>query len=141
MANLSIYASHSVNGVSKIHTHILKTRLFNAYAEIYPNRFKNITNGITHRRWLSQINPGINNLIVSLIGKDYYKNPNELRKLLDYTDDKAVLEKVHQIKLENKKALAKYLKESQGVDVNPEWRFIVQAKRIHEYKRQLLNVT
>lgn len=140
MANLSIYASHSVNGVSKIHTHILKTRLFNAYAEIYPNRFKNITNGITHRRWLSQINPGINNLIVSLIGKDYYKNPNELRKLLDYTEDKEVLERVHQVKLENKKALAKYLKETQNVDINPEWRFIVQAKRIHEYKRQLLNV-
>ena len=140
MANLSIYASHSINGVSKIHTHILKTRLFNAYADIYPKRFKNITNGITHRRWLSQINPGINNLIVSLIGKDYYKNPNELRKLLDYIDDKEVLEKVHQVKLENKKALAKFLKDTQDVDVNPEWRFIVQAKRIHEYKRQLLNV-
>ena len=140
MANLSIYASHSINGVSKIHTHILKTRLFNAYADIYPKRFKNITNGITHRRWLSQINPGINNLIVSLIGKDYYKNPSELNKLLDYIDDKDVLEKVRLTKLENKKALAKFLKETQGVDVNPEWRFIVQAKRIHEYKRQLLNV-
>ena len=140
MTNLSIYASHSVNGVSKIHTHILKTRLFNAYAEIYPNRFKNITNGITHRRWLSQINPGINNLIVSLIGKDYYKNPMELRKLLDFTDDKEVLEKVHQIKFENKVRLANFLKEAQGINVNPEWRFIVQAKRIHEYKRQLLNV-
>lgn len=140
MANLSIYASHSVNGVSKIHTHILKTRLFNAYAEIYPNRFKNITNGITHRRWLSQINPGINNLIVSLIGKDYYKNATELRKLLDFVDDKEVLDKIFQIKLENKKRLSKFLKETQNIDVNPEWRFIVQAKRIHEYKRQLLNV-
>ena len=140
MANLSIYASHSVNGVSKIHTHILKTRLFNAYAEIYPNRFKNITNGITHRRWLSQINPGINNLIVSLIGKDYYKNATELRKLLDFVDDKEVLDKIFQIKLENKKRLSNFLKETQNIDVNPEWRFIVQAKRIHEYKRQLLNV-
>ena len=140
MANLSIYASHSINGVSKIHTHILRTRLFNAYADIYPKRFKNITNGITHRRWLSQINPGINNLIVSLIGKDYYKRPNDLRKLVDYVDDKEVLFKLQQIKLENKKALAKYLKENQGIDINPEWRFIVQAKRIHEYKRQLLNV-
>ena len=140
MANLSIFASHSIKGVSKIHTHILRTRLFNAYAEIYPKRFKNITNGITHRRWLSQINPGINNLIVSLIGKDYYKDPNSLRKLLDYIDDKDTLEKVHQIKLENKKALAKYLKKTQNIDINPEWRFIVQAKRIHEYKRQLMNV-
>ncbi len=139
MANLSIYASHSVNGVSKIHTHILKTRIFNAYAEIYPNRFTNITNGITHRRWLSQCNSGLNNLINSLIGKDYYKNPSELRKLDNYSDDKEVLEKIQSIKLENKKKLANYLKEKQGIDVNPNWRFVVQAKRIHEYKRQLMN--
>lgn len=140
MANLSIYASHSVNGVSKIHTHILKTRIFNAYAEIYPKRFTNITNGITHRRWLSQSNPELNNLIISLIGKDYYKNPSELRKLDNYSDDKEVLKKLKDIKLESKKKLAKYLKEKQGVDVNPQWRFVVQAKRIHEYKRQLMNV-
>ena len=139
MANLSIYASHSVNGVSKIHTHILKTRIFNAYAEIYPNRFTNITNGITHRRWLSQCNTELNNLIISLIGKDYYKNPAELRKLDNYSDDKEVLKKLQLIKLENKKKLANYLKERQGIDVNPNWRFIVQAKRIHEYKRQLMN--
>ena len=139
MANLSIYASHSVNGVSKIHTHILKTRIFNAYAEIYPNRFTNITNGITHRRWLSQCNTELNNLIISLIGKDYYKNPAELRKLDNYSDDKEVLKKLQLIKLENKKKLANYLKEKQGIDVNPNWRFIVQAKRIHEYKRQLMN--
>lgn len=140
MANLSIYASHSVNGVSKIHTHILKTRIFNAYAEIYPNRFTNITNGITHRRWLSQANTELNNLIISLIGKDYYKNPAYLRKLDEYSDDKEVLKKLQDIKLENKKRLARFLKENQGIDVNPNWRFIVQAKRIHEYKRQLMNV-
>lgn len=140
MANLSIYASHSVNGVSKIHTHILKTRIFNAYAEIYPKRFTNITNGITHRRWLSQSNPELNNLIISLIGKDYYKNPEELRKLDKYSDDKEVLKKLQDIKLESKKKLAKYLKEKQDVDINPNWRFVVQAKRIHEYKRQLMNV-
>ena len=140
MANLSIYASHSVNGVSKIHTHILKTRIFNAYAEIYPKRFTNITNGITHRRWLSQSNPELNNLIISLIGKDYYTNPAELRKLDKYSDDKEVLKKLQDIKLESKKKLAKYLKEKQGIDVNPNWRFVVQAKRIHEYKRQLMNV-
>lgn len=140
MANLSIYASHCVNGVSKIHTHILKTRIFNAYAEIYPNRFLNITNGITHRRWLSQANSDINNLIISLIGKDYYKNPSYLRKLDEFSDDKEVLKRVQDIKLENKKRLANYLKEKQGIDVNPNWRFIVQAKRIHEYKRQLMNV-
>lgn len=140
MANLSIYASHSVNGVSKIHTHILKTRLFNAYSEIYPNRFQNITNGITHRRWLSQINPGLNNLIVSLIGKDYYKSPLELHKLAEFGEDKTVLSKLAQIKFENKKRLAEYLKANQGIEIDPTWRFDVQAKRIHEYKRQLMNV-
>lgn len=140
MANLSIYASHSVNGVSKIHTHILKTRLFNAYSEIYPNRFTNVTNGITHRRWLSQINPELDHLIVSLIGKDYYKNPMELRKLEDFCEDTTVLNKIQKIKFDNKVRLAKYLKETQGVDINPNWRFVVQAKRIHEYKRQLMNV-
>lgn len=140
MANLSIYASHSVNGVSKIHTHILKTRLFNAYAEIYPGKFTNITNGITHRRWLSQSNTELNNLIISLIGKDYYKKPDDLRKLDEFSDDKDVLKKVGQIKFENKKRLAKYLLETQGVEVDPHWRFVVQAKRIHEYKRQLMNV-
>lgn len=140
MAKLSIYASHTVNGVSKIHTHILKTRLFNAYAEIYPNKFTNITNGITHRRWLSQINPELNSLIISLIGKDYYKNPAELRKLDEFLDDKDVLKKIGKIKYENKKKLAMFLRETQGIEVDPSWRFVVQAKRIHEYKRQLMNV-
>ena len=140
MANLSIYASYTVNGVSKIHTHILKTRLFNSYAEIYPNKFTNVTNGITHRRWLSQINPELNKLIISLIGTGYYDNPQELKKINEFAEKKAVVEKIGQIKLENKKRLAEYLKKTQGVDINPNWRFIVQAKRIHEYKRQLLNV-
>ncbi len=140
MANLSIYASHKVNGVSKIHSHILKTRLFNAYAEIYPDRFMNITNGITHRRWLAECNPALDKLIVSLIGKDYYKNPELLRELDNYLDDKQVLRKVHDIKFENKKRLAEYVKKTQNIDINPEWRFVVQAKRIHEYKRQLMNV-
>lgn len=140
MANLSIYASHKVNGVSKIHSHILKTRLFNAYAEIYPDKFLNITNGITHRRWLAECNPALDKLIVSLIGKDYYKSPELLKKLDDYLDDKAVLKKVHDIKFENKKRLAEYVKKTQNIDINPEWRFVVQAKRIHEYKRQLMNV-
>ena len=140
MANLSIYASHKVNGVSKIHSHILKTRLFNAYAEIYPDRFMNITNGITHRRWLAECNPALDKLIVSLIGKDYYKNPELLRELDNYLDDKQVLRKVHDIKFENKKRLAEYVKKTQNIDINPEWRFVVQAKRIHEYKRQLMNI-
>ena len=140
MANLSIYASHSVNGVSKIHTHILKTRLFNAYADIYPDKFTNITNGISLRRWLSQSNPELNNLIISLIGKDFYENPDELKKLAEFVDDKNVLDKIGQIKFNNKKKLAEFLKKTQNVDIDPSWRFDVQAKRIHEYKRQLMNV-
>lgn len=140
MANLSIYASHKVNGVSKIHTNILKNRLFAAYADMYPTRFVNITNGITHRRWLCQANPKLNELIVSLIGNGFYEKPEELKKLYAYCEDKEVLNSFKDIKFENKKRLAEYLKKNQGVDVNPNWRFIVQAKRIHEYKRQLMNV-
>ena len=140
MANLSIYASHTVNGVSKIHTHILKTRLFNAYAEIYPEKFKNITNGITHRRWLGQVNPELSKLIISLIGDDFYNKPFALKKLNEFADNKKVLDKIYQIKLDNKKKLAEYLKETQNIEINPNWRFVVQAKRIHEYKRQLMNV-
>ncbi len=139
MADLAIYASYAVNGVSKIHSHILKTRLFRDYAEIYPNRFTNITNGITHRRWLSQCNPALDKFICSLIGDGYYTQPNELLKLNDYVNDPKVLSLVGQIKLENKKAFAKYLEKTQGIVINPNARFDVQVKRIHEYKRQLMN--
>ncbi len=140
MANMSIYASHSVNGVAKIHTHILKTRLFQSYVEIYPDKFKNITNGVTHRRWISQSNPKLDELITSLIGDGYYTKPEELAKLDKYLDDKEVLKKVQDIKFENKKRFAAYLKEKQGIEIDPTWRFDVLVKRIHEYKRQLMNV-
>lgn len=140
MANMSIYASHSVNGVAKIHTHILKTRLFQSYTEIYPDKFKNITNGVTHRRWISQSNPKLDELITSLIGNGYYTNAEELSKLDDYLEDKTVLKKVQNIKFENKKRFAEYLKKTQGVEIDPTWRFDVLVKRIHEYKRQLMNV-
>ena len=139
MANLSIYASHTVNGVAKIHTHILKTRLFQPFVEIYPEKFKNITNGVTHRRWLSQSNPKLDELITSLIGKGYYTKPEELAKLEDYLEDKNVLKKVQNIKFENKKRFAEYLKKTQGIEIDPTWRFDVLVKRIHEYKRQLMN--
>ncbi len=140
MANMSIYASHTVNGVAKIHTHILKTRLFHPYVEIYPDKFKNITNGVTHRRWISQSNPKLDELITSLIGTGYYTKPNELSKLDEFLDDKEVLKKVHDIKFENKKRFADYLKKTQGIEIDPTWRFDVLVKRIHEYKRQLMNV-
>ena len=140
MANMAIYASHSVNGVAKIHTHILKTRLFQPYTEIYPDKFKNITNGVTHRRWVSQSNPKLDELITSLIGTGYYKKPEELLKLDDYLEDKEVLKRVKEIKFENKKRFANYLKKTQGIEIDPTWRFDVLVKRIHEYKRQLMNV-
>ncbi len=140
MANMSIYASHSVNGVAKIHTHILKTRLFRAFTEIYPNKFKNITNGVTHRRWLCQSNPKLDELITSLIGKNYYTKPEDLLKLNKFVDDKKVLTKIKEIKFENKKRFAKYLQKTQGIVIDPTWRFDVLVKRIHEYKRQLMDV-
>ena len=140
MANLAIYASYCVNGVSKIHTNILKTRLFNTYADIYPGRFKNITNGIAYTRWVSQSNPELNKFITKLIGEDYYKDAKCLEKLKEFADDKEVLKKIGEIKYENKVRFAKYLKKTQSIDIDPSWRFDVQVKRIHEYKRQLMNV-
>ncbi len=140
MANLAIYASYKVNGVSKIHSHILKTRLFHDYAEMFPGRFTNITNGITHRRWLSMSNPKLDELIRELVGEEYYERPELLEKLAGYENDETVLEKLAEIKFENKKRFAKYLSETQHIEIDPEARFDVQVKRIHEYKRQLLNV-
>lgn len=140
MANLAVYASYCVNGVSKIHTNILKTRLFNTYADIYPGKFKNITNGIAYTRWVSQSNPELNDLITKLIGDEYYKDAKCLEKLKEFADNKEVLNKIGEIKYQNKVRFAKYLKKTQSIDIDPSWRFDVQVKRIHEYKRQLMNV-
>ncbi len=140
MANLSVCASNKVNGVAKIHSQILRTKLFKDYTFLYPDKFINITNGISHRRWLSQSNPLLDGLIVSLIGDKYYDLPEELSKLADFADDSNVLKKIGEIKFENKKKFANYIEETQGIKINPHWRFDVQVKRIHEYKRQLLNV-
>ena len=138
-ANLAIYASYAVNGVAKIHSHILKTRLFRDYAEMFTGRFKNITNGITHRRWLSQSNPELDGLITSLIGTGYYDKAEELEKLKDYLDNQEVLNKIKEIKYNNKKRFADYVQRTQKITIDPNWRFDVQVKRIHEYKRQLMN--
>lgn len=138
-ANLAIYASYAVNGVAKIHSHILKTRLFRDYAEMFTGRFKNITNGITHRRWLSQSNPELDGLITSLIGTGYYDNAEELEKLKDYLNNQEVLNKIKEIKYNNKKRFADYVQRTQKITIDPSWRFDVQVKRIHEYKRQLMN--
>lgn len=139
MANLAIYASYKVNGVSKIHSHILKTRLFHDYAEMFQGRFTNITNGITHRRWLAVANPKLDEFIVSLIGDGYYTNPGELSGLANFANNTDVLHKLQSIKFENKKRFAEYLWRTQRIEVDPNARFDVQVKRIHEYKRQLMN--
>ncbi len=140
MANLSVVGSYKVNGVSRLHSDIIKNNLFKDFSRLYPNKFTNVTNGIAHRRWLSQSNPNLDELIVSSIGNKYYYNADELTKLIGLTEDKTTLNKLSKIKQKNKKDFAEYLKRTQGVEVNPSFRFDVHVKRIHEYKRQLLNV-
>lgn len=139
MANLAVIASHSVNGVSKLHSEILKDSLFNDFYTVTPEKFKNVTNGIAHRRWLNQSNPGLANLITELIGDKFIKNANALEGLMAYKSDAAVLAKLGAIKKKNKEKMAKYILQNNGIKVNPESIFDVQVKRLHEYKRQLLN--
>jgi starch phosphorylase len=141
MANLCIAGGMAVNGVSALHSQILKDDVFhNAYV-MEPNKFQNVTNGIDHRRWLSEINPGLDGLIRDLTGgADYLTHPSALQKLDAYADDATVLENLENIKKANKVAFAKYAKREQGVILNTDAIFDVQVKRLHEYKRQLLNV-
>ncbi len=140
MTNLAVVSSYAINGVSEVHSTILKNSLLRNYANYYPEKFTNVTNGVTHRRWLSQSNKGLDKLITSLIGKGYYHNPEELIELNKFCGDQRVITELQNIKLANKQAFAKFLQEQQGVVINPNSRFDVQVKRIHEYKRQLLNV-
>ncbi len=140
MANLAVIASHKINGVSKLHSDILKDRLFKSFNGIYPEKFTNVTNGITHRRWLCESNPKLSELIESLIGDKFIKNASQLEKLEKFVDDESIVKKVKNIKLKNKEEFAKFLFDTQGIKIDPTTRFDVQAKRIHEYKRQLLNV-
>lgn len=140
MATLCLVASHKVNGVSALHSEILKKDVFNEYYKIAPDKFTNVTNGITYRRWLIEANPRYAGLIAELIGPKFKKDPNELEKLLAFKDDKGVLEKVAEIKRANKEDLAKLIYRRNEVTVDPDSIFDTQIKRIHEYKRQLLNV-
>ena len=141
MANLCIAGGTAVNGVSALHSDILRHDVFRDACTMEPDKFKNVTNGIDHRRWLSQINPGLDGLIRELTGgDDYLTIPQTLRKLENYADDAAVLARLEAIKTENKKAFAKFAKRQQGVVLNTDAIFDVQVKRLHEYKRQLLNV-
>ncbi len=140
MANLCVIGSHSVNGVSALHSEILKDTVFSDFYNLTPDKFTNVTNGIAFRRWLCQANPALTEYITSLIGDKFITQADELIKLRDYKDDKAVLAKLAEIKHENKVRFAKYLKKKQGVEINPDSIFDVQVKRLHEYKRQQLNI-
>jgi len=139
MANLAVIASHSVNGVSKLHSEILKDTIFHNFYTLTPEKFKNVTNGIAHRRWLNQSNPKLAEFITNLIGNGFTNDANELEKLMNYKNDSSVLERLAEIKKENKEYMAKYIKDNNGIIVDTDSIFDVQVKRLHEYKRQLMN--
>ncbi len=139
MANLAVIASHSVNGVSRLHSEILKDSVFHDFYVVTPEKFKNVTNGIAHRRWLNQSNPGLASLITELIGDKFVKDASELQGLLKFKNDTTVLQKLADIKKENKVRMAKFIKENNGIVVDTDSIFDVQVKRLHEYKRQLMN--
>ncbi len=139
MANLCIAGSMAVNGVSALHSEILRKDLFRDACRMEPDKFKNVTNGIDHRRWVPQINPGLDSLIRDLTGEGYLTHPQELKKLEQYAGDKAVLQRLEDIKKQNKLAFAAFARKHQGVVLNTDAIFDVQVKRLHEYKRQLLN--
>jgi glycogen/starch/alpha-glucan phosphorylases len=139
MARLAIYASHSINGVSALHTEILKREALNEWYELYPERFNNKTNGITQRRWLAVINTELSDFITKKIGDLWITNLEQLKNLEAYADDKAVIQQFDQIKQIKKRQLAEYINKQEGILVNPDFIFDIQVKRLHEYKRQLLN--
>ena len=139
MAHMDIHYGYSVNGVAYLHTEILKKNELNHFYRIYPEKFNNKTNGITFRRWLMHCNKGLSRYLDQIIGTGWHKNAEELEKLLAFADDKAVLEQFLNIKQENKKHLAAYLKEYQGVEIDENSIFDIQIKRLHEYKRQQMN--
>ena len=139
MANLAVVGSHSVNGVSALHSQILKDSVFKDFYRMYPDRFENVTNGIAHRRWLCYSNPGLTSLLDECIGTGYRKNPVELGEFAKFADDKTVVERVRAIKHENKISFANHLARKSGQIIDPHSLYDVQIKRLHEYKRQLLN--
>ncbi len=140
MATLCVAASHSVNGVSKLHSEIIKVDVFKDEAQDTPEKFKNVTNGIAYRRWLYQSNEGLTKLLRDKIGDGFLKDGAELQKLAAFADDKAVLEQIAAIKKQNKERFAKYVKQNSKIVLNTDSIFDVQVKRLHEYKRQHLNV-
>ena len=139
MANIAVIGSHHINGVSEIHSRILKETTFKNFYRMYPERFDNVTNGVAHRRWLCYSDPGLTGLITDCIGDGFKKDPEQLAGLRKFADDGAVLERLDRIKRQNKESFADLVKQRTGIVLNCDSVFDVQIKRLHEYKRQLLN--
>lgn len=140
MADMAVYCSSYVNGVAEIHTEILKDTVLADWYKLYPERFQNKTNGITQRRWLALCNRELSKLITELLGSDkWITNLDELKKLSGYSEDEEVINRFMNIKRNNKKALADYIQKTEGITIDPHSIFDIQIKRLHEYKRQLLN--
>ncbi|MGL4738456.1 MAG: glycogen/starch/alpha-glucan phosphorylase [Cellulosilyticaceae bacterium] len=140
MANLAIHIGHTINGVAQLHTEILKTQELAQWYQVYPHKFQNKTNGITPRRWLCLANPGLSDYITTLLGGEAWKKDlSQLKRLEQYQEDEGVLRTLMAIKTENKKSLARYIEQTEGVKIQTDAVFDVQVKRLHEYKRQLLN--
>lgn len=140
MANLSVYGSHHVNGVSGLHSEIIKESIFKDFYDYTPEKFTNVTNGIAHRRWLNQSNPELCALLDDCIGAGYAKDASKLAQFKKFENDDSVLKRLEEIKMLKKQQFAEFARKKQGVIINPNTIFDVQAKRLHEYKRQLLNV-
>jgi starch phosphorylase len=140
MANLSIVGSHSVNGVAELHSNILKETVFKDFHEMFPGKFNNKTNGITQRRWLKSCNPELSDLITEYIGDSWVTNLSELNKLMEHIDDPQLLVRWKKIKKRNKQRLANHLQKNFGLSLNANTMLEVHVKRIHEYKRQTLNI-
>ncbi len=140
MANLAFAGAHSVNGVAALHTDLMKSTVFSALHRLYPGKINNKTNGVTPRRWLQQCNPGLTNVLRDAIGDAFLDDAEQLAALNDHADDAQLAERIAEVKRSNKLALAAHLKDLTGIRLNPDALFDVQIKRIHEYKRQLLNL-
>lgn len=139
MANLAVYASHATNGVAAIHSDILKNSVLNQWYKIYPNRFQNKTNGITQRRWLALCNPELSEFITEKIGRGWIQNLDELERLKPFANESGVIKGFNQVKKQKKEQLSDFILKKEGLAIDPNSIFDVQVKRLHEYKRQLLN--
>lgn len=140
MARMDMHFSHSINGVAALHTEILKNQELKPFYDIYPSKFNNKTNGITFRRWIMHCNPALASLFDQMIGTEWRKNTDQLERLLDHYNDEWFLDRLDEIKHDNKVRFAQYMKKSQNVDIDPDSIIDIQIKRMHEYKRQQMNV-